>query len=134
MKGFSLTELMIVIAIIGILAAVALPSYQQYVVDSNRAEAEAIMAESALGLEQWYSRNYTYTGYPTAGRTTSPLAGTAKYNIAYNIAANGETYTITSTPVAGSSQASNGRMVFDNTGAKCWFKGYDSTGGTCVAP
>lgn len=59
-KGFSLIELMIAVAIVGILAAVAYPSYQEYVRDSQRAVAASCLMEIAAGLERNYAANLTY--------------------------------------------------------------------------
>jgi|SRR5690625_2039680 len=59
-KGFSLIELMVVVLILGILMAVALPGYQKHAVKTKRAEAVAILMNTAQALERCYSRNSSY--------------------------------------------------------------------------
>lgn len=62
--GFSLIELLIAVVIIGILAAVAYPSYQDYVLRSRISEATGGLAEMRLDAEQYYADNRTYVGFP----------------------------------------------------------------------
>ena len=80
-KGFSLIELMIVISIIGILAAIAYPSYNEYTTRSRRADGQASLLDLATRLERFYSENNTYatatiasgnTGTDVLGVNTSP--------------------------------------------------------------
>lgn len=91
-KGFSLIELMIVVVIIGILAAIAVPSYQEHLAKSRRADAQAALASVANALE----RNFTVTGrydddvngnvvtiLGLYGRTTVGDSG-AYYNLSFN--------------------------------------------------
>lgn len=59
-KGFTLIELMIAVAILAIIMAIAIPSYQQYVVRSNRAEAKTILMQAAQALERCYTRYNAY--------------------------------------------------------------------------
>ncbi|HID81771.1 MAG TPA: type IV pilin protein [Chromatiales bacterium] len=59
-KGFSLIELMIVVAIVGILAAIAYPSYQQNMIDSRRAKAAGCLMELQQFMEKFYSTNFRY--------------------------------------------------------------------------
>ncbi|CAM4018115.1 type IV pilin protein [Vreelandella rituensis] len=59
-RGFTLIELMIVVVIIGIIASVAYPSYTRYVERSQRAEANAVLMETASILERCYTKNYSY--------------------------------------------------------------------------
>lgn len=72
--GFTLVELMIVVAIIGILAAVALPAYQQSVRSSGRAEAQSLLLRIAANQERFYSDNNSYS--TNADPLSSPVVAT----------------------------------------------------------
>lgn len=61
-KGFTLLELMIVVAIIGIIASIALPSYTDYVKKGRVAEATSTLADIRIKMEQYYQDNRTYAG------------------------------------------------------------------------
>ncbi|MER2529217.1 MAG: type IV pilin protein [Candidatus Competibacter denitrificans] len=80
--GFTLIELMIVVAIIGILAAIAYPSYQDSVRKSRRADARAAL----LDLSQWLERNYTVTSRynravgDTADQTAAQMTAKLPFN------------------------------------------------------
>lgn len=96
-KGFTLIEVMITVAIIGILAAIAIPAYTQYVQRGRVAEATSNLSSLRVALEQYYQDNRTYVGGVSA-----PAAGDAKY-FAYapTVALSANAYTITATGVAG---------------------------------
>lgn len=59
-SGFTLIEVMIVVVIIGILASIAFPNYQEYVIRSNRAEGQALLVDAAARQERYFAQNYTY--------------------------------------------------------------------------
>jgi type IV pilus assembly protein PilE len=60
-KGFTLIELMIVVAIIGVIGAIAVPSYNSYMLKSRRSDAKVGMAKVADRQERYYLQNNTYT-------------------------------------------------------------------------
>jgi type IV pilus assembly protein PilE len=66
-KGFTLIEIMIVVAIIGILAAIAIPQYQDYVLRANIQEATSTLSDFRTRMEQSYQDNRTYAGAAGAG-------------------------------------------------------------------
>ena len=106
-RGFTLMELMIVVAIVGILSAIAIPSYQESVRKSRRAEARAQLLEVAQYMQRFYSQNDSFAAAKdgTAVAIPSDLAkvprATASGNQSYDIS-----YT---TPVAG---GTNPGLVF----------------------
>ena len=107
-QGFSLIELMIVVVIIGILAAIVIPSYQGQVAQTRRSEAQRTLMTAAQQLEACFS-NSNPPAYNSATCTTltanADFTGMADgYVIAVN-PQNATSYTMTATPVAGSSQA-----------------------------
>ena len=69
-RGFSLLELLVAIAIIGILAGIAYPAYQQYVLKSNRSEAIQALTSAAASLERQFTDTNSYTGLAIPGTTS----------------------------------------------------------------
>lgn len=97
-NGFTLIELMITVAIIGILAAIAYPSYQQYVISSARAEAMTALLDAASKQEQFYSDNRQYTtSMANLGVNTATESGL--YTLSATV--NGQSFVITATPASG---------------------------------
>lgn len=72
-RGFTLIEVMIVVAIIGVLASIAYPSYQEYVRKSRRAEGRTAMMEMLQQQERYMTQNNTYLAVSTAGATSTPF-------------------------------------------------------------
>ena len=92
-KGFTLIELMIVIAIIGILAAIAIPAYQNYTIRTQVTEGLSLADGWKTAISEFYDQNGTFpTGFSAAGSATqiAESAVTGKYVSAITIAAPGQ--------------------------------------------
>jgi type IV pilus assembly protein PilE len=124
-KGFTLIELMIVVAVIAIISVIAIPQYSQYVVRGNRAAAEAFMMDVANREKQYLLDARSYTPNWALTDPTPTLAMTAPANVVKNYtitisapAATPPSYTITATAVPGSKQANDGNPTLDDLGNK----------------
>ncbi len=124
-SGFTLIEVMIVVAIVAILAAVAFPSYQESVRRSARADAQADMGELVQTLERFYTLNNRYdqdragvANALPAGRAISPRTGTVRYNFGLVFAAAGQAYTLTAVPAGPQVQDSCGTLTINQLGVQ----------------
>ena len=141
--GFTLTELMVTAAIVGILASIAYPAYTDSVRKSRRGDAKAALLENAGFMERYYSTNFRYTATAgTAGCPALPVQCLPRevasascstdsrvyYTISGSCPNTNITFTLTAAPQLGSPQASDtcGSLTVDQTGARtpttsgCW--------------
>jgi type IV pilus assembly protein PilE len=122
--GFTLIELMITVAIIGIIASIALPSYNSYIARAKRAEARSEILKAEAWLERYYTENNRYSS-TAAATTTNPTAfasnfgavpatSTAYYNITLAVTSTG--YTLTATRAGSMASDACGNYTKTNSG------------------
>jgi type IV pilus assembly protein PilE len=121
-SGLTLIELMIAVAVIGILVSIAVPSYQEYVRQGRRAAASAGILDIAQDLERWRVNSPTYANCPT-GTGNNQCGTPAVDNVSFAITAAATTYSVTATI---SNDSTCGTMSIDQSGSKsptdCWKK------------
>ncbi len=122
-KGFSLPELIIVVAIIGILAGIVFPTYSQYMYEVRRSDAWAALTAAAAAQERWYSINHTYTeSMDNLGGSGSPEG---YYTL--SVEADSSSFTLTATAQSNGVQATDSgctQFTVDHLGVlapeACW--------------
>ena len=132
-KGFTLTELMIAVAIVGIITSVAYPSYLNFLNGSRRGAAQADLVAFAAAMERHKAANFSYNGAASAGAntgspsifqtyspSTAPEAN-KKYDLSIStVSPTGTSYIIIATPVVSTPQAGDGVLYYFSDGRKAW--------------
>jgi len=131
LQGFTLIELMIVVAIIGVLAAIAYPSYQSYIIKTKRVDMMTEMQQIASRIEankityRRYNRiplSEIYSNTITGTTTTFPNTGTALYTVSLTPIEGtilNDRWVITATPVEGGQMEADGVLTLNHLGIKC---------------
>ena len=144
--GFTLIEIMITVLIVAIIAAIAIPSYRNYVLKAHRSDAEAALTQVAQIMEKQYTANNTYLSSPLTSSSSCPYAITPTstvlvpnnfssvanyYDLSVN-ACGSDSFTLWAKPktvVAGS-----GLLSLDNTGLKHYNPTNDTAEGSATWP
>ena len=130
-KGFTLIELMIAVMIVGIIAAVAIPSYQSQVTKSRRADAQGALTGLANAMERYFTNQNTYAGAAVGDDgifpDQAPLDGGTKYYQLSISAQDASSYTLQATPIAGGAQAGDGALRLTSTGVRTWDEAGDDS-------
>ncbi|WP_269784347.1 MULTISPECIES: type IV pilin protein [Delftia] len=114
--GFTLIELMIVVAVVGILSAIAMPSYNEYIRRGHRAEARAGLLQAAQWLERAATSNGTYpltASFPASLKTVP----SNRYDISLN-STDGSTFTVTATPKGAQANDKCGNYTLTQSGLR----------------
>ena len=139
-RGFTLVELMIVVVIIGILTAIAVPSYSGYKIKSARAMAQTELLKLASLQEKIYLNRNAYTAsitlpyngnlhtdiHPGGLGKTSGQTEDGRYALSFIGTPPNQTFDIRAIPVAGSAQAGDGCLLIKDNGTRQWHEGDDA--------
>ncbi|MCE2570090.1 type IV pilin protein [Motilimonas eburnea] len=119
-NGFTLIEVLIVVAIIGILTAIALPSYRAHVMTSNRVDAQMALTEMAQIFERSYARQGVY---PSA---VPSISVPSSYTFSLTTSSDPDLFTLTATPDTAQSSDECGTLTINQAGVlgadktHCW--------------
>lgn len=123
-SGFTLIELMITVAIVAILAAIAYPSYKQYLIRANRSEAQAYLMDLSQRQQQYLMDARAYTGSETTLGASQPSRVADNYTITITVGSGlPPSFTITAAPKSGTVQSGDGNLTINQAGAKTWTGG-----------
>lgn len=115
--GFTLIEVLIVVAIIGILSAIALPSYSRNVIKTRRTDVQQVIEGHAQSLERYNTTNGRYVT-AASGTTCGANAPADTTHYTFVVTCTDNTFTITATPAVGSGQAGDGAQSLQSDGTK----------------
>lgn len=114
-RGVTLPEILVVLLLVGLIAALALPSYRQHLVRVNRGEATSALYEIATAEERYYLRQGRYTGDITAeppdGLGLVLTSGNRHYGYSVSMAGDGQSFIASATPRPGGGQDSDGECL-----------------------
>lgn len=129
-RGFTLVELIVVIGIIALLAAIALPSYTKYTFRARRADGQQVLQNLSLAQERFYSTFNRYTDDLTKfGYSGTAMSEGGNYAVTVTLTNAGQGYVATAAPHSGQSTDKCGSLTLTNAGAKG--QTGDTSNGSC---
>ncbi|WP_088577584.1 type IV pilin protein [Xylella fastidiosa] len=124
-NGFTLIEVMIVVVIVAVLAAIAMTSYQGSILRTRRSAAQACLQQQAQFIERYYTTHMTYLGVEKSAPTCDPSANLDNF-YRFAVDAKASNFTLTATPQGAQAGDRCGTLTLLNTGERtpridgCW--------------
>ena len=123
--GFTLVEMLIVLALMGILTAIAVPQYNAYRIRSNRADAKVALVEGAQRMERYFTRSSSFIGADSAatGAKVPTKSGSGLYSVGFDGMLTSGTFVLQAVPTGSQTADNCGTLKIDQTGRKWAEKG-----------